>query len=335
MRGSRALGIRIPAMVDRLYMSLLTKTSAGSGDARISIDDRDKAVWPSDCLYLSTDVLAKKHPFPQDARISFVESTHKYYIDGEESPISVTGFIKAPFSNFDAVAQCERLAKGQNPKYAGMTAKQIGLSWIANGNEASGLGTTMHAAIEVALNTGYWSKDPRILPEMAMAKRFVDEQIFGKGLEPFRTEPIVFIDPKLAGGMVLPGSVDCVCHNPATNEFWIFDWKRSKNLVQTMNGRYGFGHAGPFTEDEDIDYTKYSIQLHTYRYIMQTYYGLNIPKANLYMVVFHPKNDNYVMFQAKDVADKIPWLLQNYQWCVEQSKKAKAQEAAYKEWAAS
>lgn len=324
-----------PAMADRLYMSMLARTSASSGDARISIDDRDKDVWPSDCLYLSTDVLARKHPFPQDERITFVESTHKYYIDGEESPVSVTGFIKAPFSTFDARAQCERLARGSNPKYAGMTAKEIGLSWIANGNSASCLGTTMHAAVEVALNTGYWSKDARIMPEMAMAKRFVQEQIYDKGLEPFRTEPIVFIDPKQSGGIVLPGSVDCVCRNPTTNEYWVFDWKRSKNLVQTMGGRHGYGHAGPFTEDEDIDYTKYSIQLHTYRYILQTYYGLTIPKDNLFMVVFHPKNDNYVMFRAKDMANKIPWLVENYQWSIEQSNAAKQQEADYKAWAQS
>lgn len=317
----------------RLYMSLLTQTKSSGGDARISIDDRDKDVWPSDCLHLSTDILARKNPFPQDARIQFVESTHKYYIDGKEAPISVTGFIKAPFSTFDARAQCERLARGGNPKYSGMTPKQIGLSWIANGRAASGLGTTMHAAVEVALNTGYWSQDPRILPEMEMAKRFVKEQITDKGLVPFRTEPIVFIDPVKTGGLVLPGSVDCVCRDPKTNEFWIFDWKRSKGLTKTVNGRHGYGHSGPFQSDEDIDYTKYSIQLHMYRYIMQTYYGLNIPKSHLYMVVFHPKNDNYVMFQAKDMSDKITWLIENYQWCIEQSNTAKAQETAYTEWA--
>ena len=320
-------------MADRLYLSALAQANQGKGDARISIEDRDKAVWPCDCLYLSTDVLARKNPFPQDARITFVESTHKYYIDGQESPISVTGFIKAPFSDFDARAQCERLAKSDNPKYVGMTPREIALSWIENGNSASGLGTRMHAAVEVALNTGYWSQDPLILPEMAMAQRFVKEQITDKGLVPFRTEPIVFVDPKLNGGKVLPGSVDCVCHNPTTDEYTVFDWKRSKNLVKTMDGRHGFGHAGPFTNDEDIDYTKYSVQLHTYRYILQTYYGLTIPKDNLYMVVFHPRNQGYVMFRAKDVSDKIPWLIEHYDWCVKQSAASKAMEADYKAWA--
>ena len=323
-------------MVDRLYLSALAQANDGKGDARISIEDRDKSVWPSDCLYLSTDVLAKRHPFPQDPRISFVESTHKYYIDGAESPISVTGFIKAPFSSFDARAQAERLAKSDNPKYVGMTAKEIGRSWIDNGNLASGLGTRMHAAVEVALNTGYWSQDRLILPEMAMAQRFVKEQIYDKGLVPFRTEPIVFVDPAKNAGRMLPGSVDCVCHNPTTNEYAVFDWKRSKNLVKTMDGRHGFGKADtPFAEDEDIDYTKYSIQLHTYRYILETYYGLTIPKENLYMVVFHPKNTSYIMFQAKDMSAKIPWLMENYDWCVEQSAASKALEANYKAWALS
>ena len=49
-------------MVDRLYLSALAQANQGKGDARISIEDRDKAIWPCDCLYLSTDVLARSLP---------------------------------------------------------------------------------------------------------------------------------------------------------------------------------------------------------------------------------------------------------------------------------
>ena len=85
--------------------------------------------------------------------------------------------------------------------------------------------------------------------------------------------------------------------------------------------------------DEDIDYTKYSIQLHVYRYILQTYYGLTIPSENLYMVVFHPKNDSYIMYRAKDMSGKIPWLFEKYGWCVAQCNASKDLEERYKAWA--
>lgn len=305
-----------------------------SGDARISLGDRNKDVWPVDCLQLPTDSLARQNPFPQDSRIRFVEDTHLYYIDGVESPLSVTGFIQAPFEHFDAKAKCCELAERNDGKYAGMTPRQIARGWIENANMASQLGTTMHAAVEIALNTGYWSLDPRIQPEMAMAKQFVQNEIVAKGLVPFRTEPIVFIDPQREPmGRMLPGSVDCVCRNPATGEYTVFDWKRAKDLVKTNNGRFGFGTAGPFVQDEAISFSKYSVQLHVYRYILQTYYGLVIPKENLYMVVFHPQNNNYVMFRAKDMSERIPWLLEHYDWCVEQYLANKRTDAEYAAWA--
>lgn len=292
-------------MLRRAYLSSRAAATAGEGSARTDIAARDPRVWPCDCRLLRTDLLAQQHPFEQDARIRFVEDTHTYYIDGVKAPASVTGFAHAPFPAFDAQATIATMASRHN--YGDLTDRQIALQWKERGNVASSLGTCMHAAIEVYLNTGYWSKDPRIQPELRMAADFLQTEVEGRGLEVYRTEPTIYVDPKTSpGGWMLPGSVDCICRDPKTNQFWVLDWKR----VQGLDKTYGFGEP-PFDELDDSKASQYSIQLHIYRYILVNYYGLDVPEECLYMVTFHPDNGRYQMIQAKPVAHLVKHMMDN------------------------
>lgn len=288
----------------RVHTSALALCGRNSGGARIDVTARDQNVWPVDCRFLSTDVLARRNPFPQDAHIQFVESTHKYYIDDREAPISVTSFVHAPFPAFDTRAVIAHMsAKTRDAKYKGLTDKQIARAWADNAAEASMLGTCMHAAMEVYLNTGYLSRDPRIRRETEMIREFVQQEITGKGLEIFRTEPTIYADDPVTG-FLLPGSVDCVFFDPQANEYGVLDWKRSKEIVQTAQGRYGYGE-GAFAALENVNFFQYSLQLHTYCYILRKYYHLNVNPARLYMVVIHPNYEKYQMFAAADVADLV------------------------------
>lgn len=306
----------------------------GGGNARTGIDERDPEIWPCDCATLPTDVLSRKHPFPQDKRIRFVESTHKYYIDGMESPTSTTSIVHAPFPHFDTKAQAE--AATQSQKYAGKSARQIARIWKASGTSAANLGTTMHAAIEVAINTQYWSKDPRIQTELSMAKDFIAKEIVPRGLEFFRTEPTVFVDPKTSpGGFVLPGSVDCLCRHPKTGELWVFDWKRVKGLEDAkVGGRFGWGIHPPFDKLENTKVSHYSLQLHVYRHILVHYYGFKIPKENLYMVAFHPAYPTYKMVQALDLENEVNHIMTNFPRYLEIANQNKKLDADAEAWLA-
>ncbi len=316
-------------------MGALALRKADQGNAaRIGLLERDQAVWPTDCRLLSTDVLADKNPFPQDARIRFVESTHKYYIDDQEAPISVTSFVHAPFPPF----QTRDVLKNMNlrtrfAKYGNMTDRQIAKQWQANANEASTLGTCMHAAMECYANTGYLSRDPRIATETRMIQQFFDMEVQGKGLQIYRTEPTVFIDPLHSpGGILLPGSVDCVFYDPANDEYGIFDWKRSKEIVMTANGHYGYG-AAPFDRLENTNYYHYSLQLHMYCYILRTYYHLNVNPTRLYMIIIHPNTDTYRMIAAADVQALVEnELVPNYQKYVDMANEHKAVDAEMAAW---
>lgn len=311
-------------------VALSAQGASGSVASRTAMHDRNPLVWPCDCLAMPTDALAKRNPFPQDKRIRFVESTHKYYIDGVEAVTSVTSMAHAPFPHFDTKERAE--ASVGNHKYAGLTALEIAQQWSDSGERASSLGTTMHAAIEVALNTNYWSTDHRIQPELAMARAFFNTEVAGRGLEVFRTEPTIF-GPLGDSGLVLPGSVDCLCRDPNTGELWIFDWKRVEKLYVSVAGRFGWGE-GPFNRLENIKYAQYSLQLHIYRHILVNHYGFSIHPDNLYMVALHPANTGYRMLRALDVSDLVATELMgsNFAAHLETIRHHKACDAASEAW---
>lgn len=305
----------------------------GATAARINVAERDPASWPYDCLWEPTDALANAHPFERDRRIRFEEGPHEYFVDGsaKAEPISVTGFVGAPLGEFDAQAKLASMpADRKASKYgAGLTDRQIARMWGEKGRTASRLGTKMHAAIEVAFNTGRWSLDPEIQPELAMARNFLEVEIKQAGLEVWRTEPTVFAD--LADGTHLPGSVDCLCYDRARDEYTVMDWKRCPPIDVTVEGKFGYGEP-PFNRCECIKFYKYSLQLHTYRYIFQKHYGLRIPPENLYMVSFHPASPSYCKLQAAPLADLVEHMFENHRVYVEKARACKAIKERNEKW---
>ena len=114
-------------------------------------------------------ILARAFTHPRDKRIRFVESSHKYYLDGEMLPISVTGFYGRYFGHFDADDVVEKNIDKwrKNPRdkrhsflkaleNMGATQKvmedAIKFAWVLNGDHQSSLGTALHRAIELTMN---------------------------------------------------------------------------------------------------------------------------------------------------------------------------------------
>ena len=188
----------------------------------------------------------------------------------------------------------------------------------------------MHAAIEVFCNTGLFP-DLLIAPEMAMWRQFYQAELVARGLEFYRTEPIVFADPETNGGWGLPGSVDCLCRDPGTGRVWIFDWKRVP-AAKLGDQAFRRGTRPPFDQLKDNKRTLYSLQLHTYRYILMRWYGLEIAPTDLYMVSFHPENAGYAMIQALDVAAQVEWMFEHYELVREAVREHQALEARSRRW---
>ena len=268
--------------------------------ARVRIEDRNADAWPSDCLTVPTDRLALLNPFPQDARIKFYEEEHVYEVDRSRIRISVTGLVHAPFPHFDADAVLARMSsQKKQAKYQTTDHEAIKAGWAALGEAASRLGTKMHAAVEIYFNTGIVSADPEIGPEMEQMRRFLRNEVEPRGIRAYRTEPTIFAEP--GGSVSLAGSVDFLGVD-GRGDYWIMDWKRSKEIKQSAKGFYGYGEEPPFDRMENVNHVHYSLQLHTYRYLFERYYGLRIPPQNLYMVIFHVDHEDYEMYQAEDVS---------------------------------
>ena len=226
--------------------------------------------------------LATKNAHPRDAFISFEEGPHIYTVCGERGTYtSVTTWNHSHFSKFDADKTINGILKSKNMndpsyKYYGMTREQIKESWANKGAAASGAGTDMHYDIECYYN-GQPVENDSI--EFKYFKEFVAN--FPE-LKPYRTEWMVYYEE-----LKLSGSIDMVFENP-DGTLQIYDWKR----VQEIKYENTYGKACATTECikhlPDTNFWHYSLQLNTYKRILEEKYGKKI--TGLFLVCLHPEN---------------------------------------------
>ena len=228
--------------------------------------------------------------------------------------------------------------------YYGMTAEEIKKQWNDNGSKQSGLGTDMHKAIEDYINDEASPQEPVAeikislpSPEMQCQAESVDCKIptieeqtryviprlpsvatqtkeFGfflkfwsqlnviyPGVKAYRTEWLVYDMEKR-----LSGSIDLSLINNE-GKIIICDWKRSKEIkmkgfknTRTGETKRGFGI---FSHLDDCNYQHYSLQLNIYRHILETHYGKEV--VGLYLVIFHPNNDDHILIEVRRMDKEI------------------------------
>jgi hypothetical protein len=235
----------------------------------------------------SWQVLATKNEHPRDKSVRFFEPTHTYYIKGSsDKVISCTGFLHHFFPHFEpkkTIAKMMSSPKWPLSPYFGKTAEEIEKQWSDSGKEASGLGTAMHLAIEMFLNGAHELIDPnvKLTPEWTYFMNFWNE--CGDDLEPYRMEWEVWSEEHL-----LCGSIDGVFRRKSDGKICIYDWKRSKEIKTSNDFETGYP---PVEHLPNCNYWHYSLQLNTYRWFLETLYGLEI--GDMYLVILHPNNKNY------------------------------------------
>ena len=251
--------------------------------------------------------LALKNPHERDAGIRFDEPTHTYWIHGScTGVISVTKFLHCFFSEFDAdkvIQNMKNSPKWPESKYFGMEDEAIKKQWKDNGAVASKAGTATHLAIENYLNSTVGNSI--VLPEPSMVTSpewSYFQQFWAKmspDLEPYRLEwPVWIAELKLAG------SIDAVFRRPSDGAFFIYDWKRTKELK--MENRFEKG-LGPLSHVDDCNYWHYTLQLNVYAWILEKHYG--IPISGLYLVILHPDNTTYERKRLNRMDDEVNEML--------------------------
>jgi hypothetical protein len=266
--------------------------------------------------------LSFQNAHPRDKHIYFVEETHKYYVNGScQGNISCTGFIHEFFGHFDAKAIITKMRNGPKwatSKYFGKTDEEIMAEWSANGKQASTAGTAMHLAIEQFLHgaTHLISPEVKETPEWRYFMKFWTD--CGPDLEPYRSEWEVFTDfldmeNNQERKIKLCGSIDMVFRRKSDGKFVIYDWKRSKEIKS--DNPFGSG-LPPLDHLPDTNYWHYTLQLNVYKWILETYYGLEI--ADLYLVILHPDNPSYRRMRLNILTDEVEDMIECRRRAVEQ-----------------
>ena len=96
-----------------------------------------------------------------------------------------------------------------------------------------------------------------------------------------RTEWMVYHEE-----LKLVGSIDMIFENE-NGDIEIYDWKRSKEIVYDSNYNK-FAITPSISHLPDTNFWHYSLQLNTYRKIIESKYDKKV--TGLYLVRFHPDN---------------------------------------------
>ncbi|MBR5102636.1 MAG: hypothetical protein IK092_05885 [Muribaculaceae bacterium] len=254
--------------------------------------------------------------FPLDNDIKFIEDTHRYiYKDGTDF-MPVSRVYSQFFEEFDSAhwAKLKAIKLRRNEM-------DLADEWKCKGEEASLHGKFMHRQIELFINGEKdietecdfeyksWYRDISTKLSIECEFNYFLNFINSNKINPFRTEWIV-IDPNLR----IAGTIDLVCRNN-DNEVEIYDWKRSKALIDeygyeirfNRNNKHGINGLEHIS---DTAYWHYTIQQNLYRYILEHNYGLRV-KA-MHLVVLHPSLDDYRIINVQTMDNTVKTILDRF-----------------------
>jgi hypothetical protein len=257
------------------------------------MQDLNKSYNTITIITMGMDYLAKKNKHPRDDFILFDEGPHIYTIKGDNDYTSVTTWNHCHFSQFDPDAIISKMMKSyrwKQSKYYGQTPDEIKAGWEANGKEASEAGTKMHYDIEC-----FYNNCPQ--PNDSIEYQYFNEFKKDYNLKPYRTEWMIYDE-----ALRFAGSVDMLFENE-DGTLEIYDWKRSKGI--SKENRWQSSTTECLSHLPDSNFWHYSLQLNTYKAILEMNYNVKI--KGMYLVCLHPNNENksYQRIKVEDMTDEI------------------------------
>jgi len=250
--------------------------------------------------------LEHKNPHARDIRITFDAGPHVYTIDNDPSVkyTSVTTWNHTHFEPFDADKIIKRMMSGKKwseSKYCGMTRDGIKAIWDKTRDDAAAAGTEMHYNIERVYNGCSLEDADNGSQEFQYFRSFHADHC-GR-VEPFRTEWMIFYEEHR-----LSGSIDMVFKNLDDGSYSIYDWKRSREIKKTAFGG-AFAKTPEIEHLPDSNFWHYSLQLNTYKTILERKYDMVI--RDMFLVCLHPENANksYIKIKVPDLSDEMNALL--------------------------
>lgn len=225
-----------------------------------------------------------------NSSVAFDEETHKYIHPKDESGnaeyISVTTLIER-FFPFDLKRYIEKKAKDED-----RTEEDVLIEFLMIRDEAAEKGTFLHNQIENFLKGNEFDSDSK---EFEMFLNFYDKEIKKRNIAFFDAEKMIYSDK-----YNVAGTIDCLFKKNDSNEYIMFDWKRSKKLV--IDGRpriFGFGYAlSELSNLDNSSYYRYCLQQNIYKYIVESEFSIKI--SSMKLIVLH---ENYADYHVVNVPE--------------------------------
>ena len=243
--------------------------------------------------------IKNKHDF--DLQIKFQKEGHKYWINDDCTDlVSSTTYIAKFFNKFDEDSVINNIVKkyeyNNDPEYRYYKMKPADIKkiWETERNDSSIKGTDLHEDIEL-----FYNDEPHYnsSTEFQYFLNFQDDH--KNEFNIYRTEFLIFSEI-----LKITGSVDALfINNDGT--FTICDWKRTKRIDMESYNEKTINR--PFENLMDCNYIKYSLQLNLYRVILEKFYNFKI--KDMFLVVCHPNNDNYLKLHVDRMENEGELLL--------------------------
>lgn len=244
-------------------------------------------------------------------RISFIEQTHEYLIDGEPSNSpSVTQLLKKFKRPFEQDRVAARVAER-----TGLTVEQIKKEWQLNNLYARTIGSMLHKYIESTytnehleyngsfdgLGTDEREKIKTTFP--ILVKHFVDFYKNNQHIECLRSE--------LALGDIndtrVCGMLDILAYNSKTDQYEILDFKTNKKMSSSSE----FANLlYPFEDLPECEISEYTVQLNTYKYLIEKSTNLKIDALKI--VWINAGNPTYQIFELKHIQPQIAKMFETF-----------------------
>ena len=226
-----------------------------------------------------------------DNNIVLQSEAHEYKLKNQPDFkfTSVTTFVDYFFEGFDPKKVAKKLINNY-PKYAERTVESL----IADWNAAADHGTRVHHEIERWIKDGIEPIDVKAIN----GKDWLNDYRLKSDIDVF-SETIVY-----SKDISIAGTIDVLARDNKTGYYEIIDWKTSKKIeLSSYGGKMG---THDITKNiMDCNFYHYSLQLSLYRYILETYYELNIHNQ----LIVQLQNDDVNAYVAPYMKDEIIAML--------------------------
>lgn len=198
--------------------------------------------------------------------IKFIADGHRYLIEetGQELR-SATQFISNFFEKFDKDYWSKYIAARD-----GFTVKDVLKKWNDKSKESMGFGTLVHAYAEALIKN-------KELPDPLTQRH----SVYFSAVDLFmKEEPYEFFDAEKVIGspsLGIAGTIDGL--SKIGDEVFLIDWKTNEKI--DFQGYNGKACLKPLDNLPDCNFSKYSLQLSLYRYILEKEDGIAVSGQRL------------------------------------------------------